>query len=234
MMSFSGRLLRRHVRAHHARHRALIGERQRPIAERLRLLHQLVRMRGAAQEGEVRKAVQLGVRGAGHGRCGGASAEYAVQKPAVRRAHAREIPTAARRAHRARCSNRARSPAPSHQPLSMRSGSLTSRSAAAPLRQAVAHRERLRCRQEPQRTPRRRSGAVPRGARRARRAGRRRVRSAPRLLSGPVFLEQRQPMDRPVTEPRAQPLDEAVCLTRPCRRRAHRAATASGSRQRAA
>ena len=55
-------VLRRHVRAHDAGNRALVGDREGGIAECVRLLHQLVGMRGAAQEGEVGEAVQLGVR----------------------------------------------------------------------------------------------------------------------------------------------------------------------------
>ena len=55
------------VRTHHARERALVGERERRVAERRRAPHQLLGMRGAAQEGKVRQAVQLGVvRQTGH------------------------------------------------------------------------------------------------------------------------------------------------------------------------
>ena len=52
-----------HVRPHDARHRALVGEGERAVAERIGLLDELVRMRRTAQEGEVRDAMQLRVRG---------------------------------------------------------------------------------------------------------------------------------------------------------------------------
>ena len=45
--------LRRSMRAHHASERALVGDGERRVAERVRALHQLFRMRGAAQEREV-------------------------------------------------------------------------------------------------------------------------------------------------------------------------------------
>ena len=53
----------RRVRAHHARERALVGDRERGVAQLPRLHDQLLRMRGAAQEAEVAQAVELGVRG---------------------------------------------------------------------------------------------------------------------------------------------------------------------------
>ncbi len=56
-------LLHRHVRPHHARHRTLIGDGQRAVAELLRPLHQLRGSRCAAQEGEVAEAVQLRIGG---------------------------------------------------------------------------------------------------------------------------------------------------------------------------
>ena len=51
------------MRTHDAGKRTLVGDRQRRIAERLRALDQLFGMRGAAQEREVRDAVQFGVAG---------------------------------------------------------------------------------------------------------------------------------------------------------------------------
>ena len=53
--------LRRSVCAHDPRERALVGDGERLVAERLGALHQLFRMRGAAQEREIGAAVQLGV-----------------------------------------------------------------------------------------------------------------------------------------------------------------------------
>ncbi len=58
------RLGERQVRAHRTRERTLVGERQSRVFERERALDQFLRMRRAAQEREVRQAVQLGV-----GRC---------------------------------------------------------------------------------------------------------------------------------------------------------------------
>ena len=59
--------LRRLVRAHRAGERAFVGQRERAVAERVGALDQLLRVRGAAQEAEVGKAVQLGViRQRGH------------------------------------------------------------------------------------------------------------------------------------------------------------------------
>ncbi len=55
--------LGRHVRPHHPCHRALIGDGKGLVAERLGLLHQFVRVRGAAQKCEIRQAVQFCVRG---------------------------------------------------------------------------------------------------------------------------------------------------------------------------
>ena len=68
------------MRAHDAGERAFVGDRQRRIAERLRALDQLFGMRGAAQEREVRDAVQFGVmreydRGKHDGGKHGASAQ---------------------------------------------------------------------------------------------------------------------------------------------------------------
>ena len=54
---------RRDVRAHHARDRAFVGDRERAVAERGGALDELLGMRCAAQEGEVREAVELGVGG---------------------------------------------------------------------------------------------------------------------------------------------------------------------------
>ena len=51
------------VRAHHTGERTLIGDRQRAITLRPRARHQLVGMRGTAQEGKVANTVQLGVAG---------------------------------------------------------------------------------------------------------------------------------------------------------------------------
>ena len=60
-------LLRRLVGAHHAGQRALVGDRQRAVAEAARRQHQLLRVRGAGEEAEVAEAVQLGVvRDGGH------------------------------------------------------------------------------------------------------------------------------------------------------------------------
>ena len=52
--------------AHHPRERALVGERERLIPERMGPGDELLGVRGAAQEGEVAETVQLGV-GRGHG-----------------------------------------------------------------------------------------------------------------------------------------------------------------------
>ena len=60
------------VGAHHAGHRAFIGQRQGVVAELMGALHQFGRMRGAAQEAEVAEAMQLGV--VGHGIAAGAVA----------------------------------------------------------------------------------------------------------------------------------------------------------------
>src|SRR6185503_6330853 len=56
-------VLRREMRAHRARERAFVGDRERGVALRLRAFHQLLRMRGAAQERERRQAMQLGIAG---------------------------------------------------------------------------------------------------------------------------------------------------------------------------
>lgn len=52
---------RREMRAHDTGERAFVRERERRIAECVRPLNQLLRMRGPAQEREVREAVELGV-----------------------------------------------------------------------------------------------------------------------------------------------------------------------------
>ena len=49
------------VGAHDAGQRALVGDRQRAVAQRLRPRDQLLGVRGAAQEAEVAAAVKLGV-----------------------------------------------------------------------------------------------------------------------------------------------------------------------------
>ena len=49
------------MRAHHARHRALVGEGQRRVTQGCRTRHQLFRVRGAASKAEVGQAMQLGV-----------------------------------------------------------------------------------------------------------------------------------------------------------------------------
>jgi hypothetical protein len=54
--------LRLDVRAHHAGERALVGDRQRAVAQLRGPLDQLLGMRGAGQEAEVAAAVELGVR----------------------------------------------------------------------------------------------------------------------------------------------------------------------------
>jgi hypothetical protein len=64
--------LGRDVGAHHAGHRAFVGQRQRGIAQGVRTQHQLVGLAGAAQEREVRQAPQLRIgrdHGVAHGRC---------------------------------------------------------------------------------------------------------------------------------------------------------------------
>ena len=53
--------LRRQMRAHDTRDRALVGDRERTVAERVGAIDEFARVRGAPQEGEVREAVQLGV-----------------------------------------------------------------------------------------------------------------------------------------------------------------------------
>ena len=56
--------------AHHAGHRAFVGDGQRAVAQRPGAVHQLLRAAGAALEAEVREAVQLGVRRRGGLRAG--------------------------------------------------------------------------------------------------------------------------------------------------------------------
>ena len=82
------RLGERQVCAHRTGERTLVGEREPRVFERERALDQFLRMRRAAQEREVRQAVQLGV-----GRChredvsGGrhrVSRKQSVQEPAAR------------------------------------------------------------------------------------------------------------------------------------------------------
>ena len=58
-----GLALERRMRAHHARHRALVGDRERGVAERDRALGEFLRLRSAAQEAEAAEAVQLGISG---------------------------------------------------------------------------------------------------------------------------------------------------------------------------
>ena len=53
----------RHMRAHRAGQRALVGDRERLVAQRLRALDQFVRMRRAGQKAEVAATVELGVVG---------------------------------------------------------------------------------------------------------------------------------------------------------------------------
>jgi len=53
--------LRLEVRAHDAGERALVGDRERAVAERGGALDQLLRVRRAGQEAEVALAVELGV-----------------------------------------------------------------------------------------------------------------------------------------------------------------------------
>jgi hypothetical protein len=57
------RVLRREMRADDARERALVGDRQRRVALRTRALDQFLRVRRAAEEREIRQAVQFGVGG---------------------------------------------------------------------------------------------------------------------------------------------------------------------------
>ena len=54
------------MRPHHARQRALVGQRQRGVPPRLRLRHQLLRVRRPGQKAEVAAAVEFGV-GREHG-----------------------------------------------------------------------------------------------------------------------------------------------------------------------
>ena len=56
-------LLRRHVRSHDTGERVAIGDRERRQTERLGLRDQLMRMRAAAQEGEIGRHLQLRVGG---------------------------------------------------------------------------------------------------------------------------------------------------------------------------
>jgi hypothetical protein len=49
--------------AHHTRHRAFVGDRQRAVAQRSGALHQFFRLGGATLEAEVGEAVQLGIGG---------------------------------------------------------------------------------------------------------------------------------------------------------------------------
>ena len=64
--------LRLDVRAHDAGERALVGDRERAVAERRGALDQLLGVRGAGQEAEVAAAVELGVaREHGRARGGG-------------------------------------------------------------------------------------------------------------------------------------------------------------------
>ena len=51
------------MRSHHARHRAFVGDGQGAVTERMRPLHQFLRLRGTALEAEVGEAVQFGVVG---------------------------------------------------------------------------------------------------------------------------------------------------------------------------
>ena len=95
-------LLGRDVRAHHARERALIGERQRSIVEVLGLRDELLGVRGAAQKREIAQCMQLGVHAE-------ASSEHTVQIPTPAIA-APEKPTAALPPSGARCNSRGQSP----------------------------------------------------------------------------------------------------------------------------
>ncbi len=54
-------VLRRQVRAHHARHRALVGQRERAIAQRAGAVDQFLGVRGPLQETVVRQRVEFGV-----------------------------------------------------------------------------------------------------------------------------------------------------------------------------
>ncbi len=56
-------LLRRHIRPHDAGERIAIGDRQRRQTKRLGLRDQLMRVGAAAQEGEVRRHLQLRIGG---------------------------------------------------------------------------------------------------------------------------------------------------------------------------
>ena len=66
------------MRTHHAGHRAFVGEGEGGVAERRRAFDQFLRVRGAAQEREVRQAVQLGI-----GRQAVVAAFTGPDKPAV-------------------------------------------------------------------------------------------------------------------------------------------------------
>ncbi len=57
-----------HMGAHHACEGTFVGERQGGVTQFRCALHQFLRVRGPAQEGEVGQAMQLGVGRGGHGR----------------------------------------------------------------------------------------------------------------------------------------------------------------------
>ena len=69
------RRTRRLVRAHHARHRTLIGQRQRRIAQSLGPRHQLLRQGRAMLKAKRADGVQLGIGG---GRGGGGHGSFVL------------------------------------------------------------------------------------------------------------------------------------------------------------
>ncbi len=144
------------MRADDAGDGAFVGDRERGVAELRSPFDQFLRVRSAAQEAEVRQAMQFRVSHlrraarsiANRARsCVGRSAEHAMQEPAPGAADARETPTTARPPDCGRRSNRAG-----------RRGRPTSRSRCAP----VPPRARARPRSAAAR--RRRATAAPRAA----------------------------------------------------------------------
>src|SRR5215207_9358959 len=80
-------LLSRRVGAHHSGDRALIRDRQRPIAELKGAHHELLGMRGAAQESEITQAVKLGVLGRHGGSFGSLSSLSSHRWQSIARAY---------------------------------------------------------------------------------------------------------------------------------------------------
>ena len=123
----------------------------------------------------------------------------------------------------ARCSNRARRPArPTSRP---RCAPVRSRASAPHAAAATRRAPRAAAAARSSHSGRRAHGAGAAGAATA--GGRRRGRTHRPAALGPVILEQRQAVDRPLPEPGAQPLDERMCLAAQDPRHAPPAATAS-------